>query len=265
MVVEEGGTVHLARRTRPVQTKGQWLPAGLRTQFFLPHIVSPTATGLTHTTTHHHHVDQATVVHIHVVPVVHCRTHQNHGFTMGFVSSIGEFTRHFDHFIARYTGDFFLPGRSAGHVIIIVTGNTAATQATIETVVSHHQVVNGRNYNFIAVSICDGFSGHVTHLHFVMLTGDPVLVGIVSGKVWESNCRHIATNQCQLQFSVSALIAFALFNIPFTFFTPAVTDSPLWGDQLAIALIDTNGFPFRVVFLTQIACQIGGTQEAAWF
>src|SRR5690606_1816229 len=106
----------MTRRTYPVQTKGQRSPAGLRTQFFLAHIVCPATAGLTDTTTHHQHIDEAAVVHIHVVPVVQRCAHNHHGTTTGFVGITGEFTGNPDHISTVYTGNHFLPEIGRAHV-----------------------------------------------------------------------------------------------------------------------------------------------------
>ena len=78
VVIEVRGAVHVARRTLPVKAKRQRLPAGLRTQFFLAHIVCPAATALADTATEHQHIDQTAIVHIEVIPVVQTGTHDNH-------------------------------------------------------------------------------------------------------------------------------------------------------------------------------------------
>ncbi|VAL70921.1 Uncharacterised protein [Enterobacter kobei] len=65
-------------RTLPVKGKRQRLPAGLRTQFFLAYVVGPTAAALTDTAAEDQHVDQATIVHIQVIPVVQTRADDDH-------------------------------------------------------------------------------------------------------------------------------------------------------------------------------------------
>ncbi len=71
--VEEAGAVHLARRADPVEREGERRPAGLRAQLFLAHVVRPAAAALADAAAHHQHVDDAAVVHVAVVPVVHRR------------------------------------------------------------------------------------------------------------------------------------------------------------------------------------------------
>ena len=82
----------MTRRTLPVKSKRQRLPAGLRTQFFLPYVVGPAAAALADTATEHQHIDQATIVHIEVVPVVQTGADDNHRTTVRFICVIRKFT-----------------------------------------------------------------------------------------------------------------------------------------------------------------------------
>ncbi|MCY1230056.1 hypothetical protein D9M72_424510 [compost metagenome] len=100
VVVEEAGAVHLPRWTVPVEAEGQGQPAALRTQLFLADVMGPAATGLTHAAAQHQHVDQATVVHVHVVPVVHRRPDDDHATAMGLVGVVGEFASDLDDLLA---------------------------------------------------------------------------------------------------------------------------------------------------------------------
>ena len=64
VAVEERSAGHLARGAVPVERESQRRPAGLRTQFFLSHIMAPAAAGLADGAAHHQHVDQAAIVHV---------------------------------------------------------------------------------------------------------------------------------------------------------------------------------------------------------
>ena len=118
--VEKAGGVHLPGRTDPVQCKGQRRPAGLRAQFFLAYIVRPTATRLADTAAHHQHVDDAAVVHVSVVPVVHGCADDHHGLAMGLVGVFGKLARHGDELLTRRAGDALLPGRCVRGVVVEV-------------------------------------------------------------------------------------------------------------------------------------------------
>ncbi|SSL82009.1 Uncharacterised protein [Klebsiella pneumoniae] len=78
MVVEIRGTVHLPRRTTPVQGERQRQPAGLRAQFLLTDIVRPAAAALADAAAKYQQINHPAVVHIHVVPVVHPGAEDNH-------------------------------------------------------------------------------------------------------------------------------------------------------------------------------------------
>ena len=105
--VEEGRRVHVARRTMPVQRKGQRRPAGLRAQLFLAHVMRPAAAGLADAAAHHQHVHDAAVDHVVVVPVVQRRAEDDHGLAVGLVGVIGEFARHGDDVGARHAAMCF--------------------------------------------------------------------------------------------------------------------------------------------------------------
>ena len=144
----------MARRALPVKAKGQRRPASLRAQFFLPHIVSPAATALTDTTTHDQHVNQAAVVHIHVVPVVHTGTNDDHATAVGFMGVVGKFTGNAGALLCWDTGDSLLPRRGIGANLIKRSRAiifAVADKATVDTVVGTHQVKNADCQHVAAV------------------------------------------------------------------------------------------------------------------
>ena len=102
--------------------------------------MGPAAAGFTDTATHHQHIDNAAVDHIHVVPMVNRCTQDHHGFTFGFIRIISKFTCNADDLLTIDLGNLFLPCRGIRHVIIIGTGNVIATQALIHTVICHLQI-----------------------------------------------------------------------------------------------------------------------------
>ena len=142
MVVEIRGTVHLPRRTSPVQRERQRQPAGLRAQFLLADIVRPAAAALADAAAEHQHVDHSAVVHIHVVPVVHTGAEDNHRTAMGFMRRIGELAGDLFDMLTRYAGDLLSPCRGIGFDIREVTRGVGIVKAAIQTVVSQHQVIH---------------------------------------------------------------------------------------------------------------------------
>ena len=83
--IEGRGRVHLPRRTPPVEAEGERRPAGLRPQLFLADIMRPAAAGLSDAAAHHQHVDDAAVVHVHVVPVVQPGADDDHRAAAGLL------------------------------------------------------------------------------------------------------------------------------------------------------------------------------------
>ena len=78
MCIEKTGAVHLPRWADPVKRKGQSSPSSLWAQFFLAHVVRPATATLTNAATHHEHIDDAAVVHVAVIPMVHGGTNDDH-------------------------------------------------------------------------------------------------------------------------------------------------------------------------------------------
>ncbi len=154
----------MARRALPVKAKGQRGPASLRAQLFLTHIVSPATTALADTATHDQHVDQAAVVHVHVVPVIHTGTDDDHATSVGFVSVVGKLTGNTGALLCRHASNFLLPrggirtnlikrGRA---VIFAVTG-----KATVDAVVGTHQIKNGNRQHVAAIRPLQALGGQV--------------------------------------------------------------------------------------------------------
>ncbi len=148
--IEKAGAVLLARRAYPVGGKGQRHPAGLRTQFLLAHVMRPAAAALADAAAHHQQVDDAAVVHVGVVPVVHGRADDHHGLAMRLVGVFGELAGDGDDLVARHPGDALLPGRGVGSVVVKVLGATA--QATVDAVLGDLQVKHGGDHRVAFVT-----------------------------------------------------------------------------------------------------------------
>src|SRR6056297_904895 len=260
--VEEGGRVHVPGRTLPVQTKGQGLPAGLRTQLLLANIVGPAATALADTAAHDQHVDQATVVHVHVVPVVHTGTDDDHGTALGLIGVVGELTGNADHFLGGHAGDLFLPGRGIGLYFIVGSGAVIIPQPTADAVVGNHQVINGDHAPFGAI--------RQLYLAATQLVLEDVLdfhvlevVVLDTTEVREGNVHNVVVllDHGQLKVDVGALGG--LLQVPLALLTPAIADRAVRRSQLTGGFINRNGFPLGIVLFTQSVHQITGAQETA--
>jgi len=225
MVVEERGAVHLARRTLPVQTKRQRLPAGLRTQFFLPDIVCPAATTLTDATAEDQHVDQAAIVHVEVIPVVHPGTDDNHRTAMGFVGVIGKFVRDALDVLLRNTRDFFCPGWRVGFDFVVALRAVFVIQTAFNAVVRQCQVVNTGHQTGTAICQLQAFDRQFVHQNFIQRHAVEMLTDRAA-KIRIANIHDLIMiiKQAQLQADVFTVLPLAGFQIPLAFFTPAVTD-----------------------------------------
>ncbi|MNQ32422.1 hypothetical protein D3C85_458270 [compost metagenome] len=260
--VEEAGAVHVPRRTAPVQAKGQGQPAALRTQFFLADVVGPAATGLTDATAQHQHVDQATVVHVHVVPVVHRRTDDDHGATLGLVGVVGKFAGDLDRLLTADTGNLFLPGRGTRHAgVVVVLGDVAATQTAVDRQVGGRQVEHGGDLGLAAVGQGDAAHRYAAQLH--VFAGDmlEVFVGLAA-EIREGHFGDFFADQAQLQLDFATGTAFAGLDVPLALLAPAVADRTQRRHQLIGVAVQRDGLPLGVVFLTEVVGQIGGAQEA---
>src|SRR5207342_2312057 len=98
-------------------------------------------------TAHHQHIDDAAVVHVAVVPVIHGGADDHHRAALGLLSVEREFARHGDDLVARHAGDFLRPGRRVGYVLVIRLGDVLAAKATIEPIVGDKQVEHRRDEN----------------------------------------------------------------------------------------------------------------------
>ncbi len=218
MPVEEAGAVHLPWRTVPVQAKGQGQPAALRTEFFLADIVGPAAAGLADATAEHEHVDQPAVVHVHVVPVVHRRTDDDHRASTGLVGVVGKLAGDLDRLLATHTGDLLLPGRGARHRgVVIVLGNVGAAQATVDRQVGRRQVEHGGDFRHAAIGQHHAVHRHPPELHRVTGHVLEVLLGF-AGEVRERHFGDVAADQAQLEVDLtpSPPSRGRMFHLPFS-------------------------------------------------
>ena len=91
------------------------------------------------------------------------------------------------------------------------------------------------------------------------------MVMLAVTKIWESHIRDyimiLFKNEGHLQFGVIALAVFFL-KVPLAFITPAEADGTLRYNNFLGVCINRDCFPFRVVFLTQIASEIRSTRLA---
>ena len=265
MGIPGAGRVHVPRRAVPVQRKGQRLPAGLRAQFFLPHIMRPAAARLPDAAAHHQHVDDAAIVHVHVEPVVHRRADDDHGPAPGLFGVRGEFACDMDDLVARHPGDALGPGGGAGHVVVIARCDPAPAQAPVKPVVGAEKVEHRRQLDLLARGGADRPDRDVAGQHVgVVGVGGELAHGVAAeiGEIDASDLVMVAVkNQRHPQRGFSAGGLF--FEVPFPRLAPAVADRAVRRHKPARAFVDGDGLPFRVVAFPQLAVQIVGAQEPA--
>ena len=278
--IEEAGAVHLARRTHPVQRESQRGPAGLRAQLFLAHVVRPAAAALADAAAHHQHVDDAAVVHVAVVPVVHRRADDDHGLAFGLVGVVGELARHRDHLVALDAGDLLLPGRRVGQVLVVVGGGVLARQATRHAVVGHRQVEHRGDQGvalFTGLAQLDAAHRHLAHDHAIGGVG--LLVGLEVGRVVAAEIREgdlahfvlaaFALHQAELELDLVVAAGFLVFEVPLAEVVtlagaPAEADGAV-GQHDLVGLVDRDGLPLGVVLLAELAVEVAGAQVAAGY
>ena len=236
MRIEERCTGHLACRTMPVKRKCKRCPTGLRTQFFLSHIMAPAATGFTDGAAHHQHVDEAAVVHVQVVPVVQAGTHNHHGTALGIVCVLCKFTCHTNHQFRFHTGVFFLPCRGVRFVFKIIFGNIFITQTVVHAVLCNQQIEYGRHQLRFAVGQRDFFHRHFAVNHFV------VFAAIVA----EADAHHIVRTLFQRTRREDFLALRFGFQIPFGAAVPTEAHRTVRHGQAVGIFIPNNGFPFGI-------------------
>ena len=147
--VEERRGVLLPGRAVPVEREGERGPAGLRPQLLLAHVVRPAATRLADAAAQHQHVDDAAVVHVAVVPVIHRGADDDHGLAVGLVGVVGKLACDGDHVLRLHAGDGFLPLRRVGDVVVVGCRGVAAETAP-DSVVRAEQVEHGRDQRLAA-------------------------------------------------------------------------------------------------------------------
>ena len=255
MEVKIGSSSHLARRTLPVEREGNRRPAGLRAQFFLTHIVCPAAARLTHAAAEMHQVHHATVGHVVVIPVAYRRAHDNHRFAVGLRSIQGKLAPGALQIHGLDAGDFGCPCRGIGHTgVVVVLGDIGAAQATVNTVLRNLHIEHRSNQHFLTIGKLQLAHWNIAEQH--------VVLAVCEVREADRNHRILAVDAGQ--FGQYFLLGGAILRqqIPFAFFAPAETDRAVWRDKRFGLFVINDGFPFRIIGLTQITRKIGSIQAA---
>ena len=173
--VEGGGRVHLPRRAAPVEAERERQPARLRPQLLLPDIMRPAAARLPDAAAHHQHVDDAAVVHVHVVPVVQTGADDHHRAPVGLLRIARELACHRDDLIARHAADLFRPCGRIGLDIVVALREVLAAKAAIDAVVGDEKIED-RCDDRLALDQLQFLHRHVAHEHAGMIRPEEMVV-----------------------------------------------------------------------------------------
>ena len=146
-------TLHLTGTTFfPVISKSNICPTFLWTELFLTNVVSPTTTSHTNTTTQHQHINNVSIVHIGIEPVVDSTTHDYHTPPFIFGRVLGKFTSNLNNLLCFYSRTAFLPSRSKVTLSIhCIFSSKFIITSPINSHLSHHQIINISYQVFFAI------------------------------------------------------------------------------------------------------------------
>ena len=252
VAVEERGTGHLARGAVPVERESQRRPAGLRTQFFLAHIMTPAAAGFADGAAHHQHVDQAAIVHVQVIPVVQAGADDNHRAAFGVVRVLGELAGYLNHAFGSDAGVFFLPFRRVGLVVKIIFGHVLVAQAVVHAVLRHQKVEHGGHQPAAAVGQGDAFHRYFAEGFFFVE---------FAAEVVEADAHHVIGARFQRQGRLNVLVILRLgFQIPLAAAVPTEADGTVGQHQAVGFFVPRQHFPVGVFLFAEIAAQLRRAQ-----
>ena len=225
----------------------------MRPQFFLPDIVRPTATRLTDTAAHHQEIDDAAVVHIHVVPVIQTGAQNDHGLSVSLFGVVRKGPRGGNDLIARDTRDLLRPSRRVRHVVVEIAGDMRTTEAAVEAVIGDQQVEHRCN-EYFAVFGVDSF-GRQTPNQYVRMIRAREIVVLAIAKIRESDVEHFVVplfkkeTHFQVGFCAGTV---ARFEVPLPLLAPTEADAAARAHQRLRLTIKGDRLPFRVVALAHI-------------
>ncbi len=256
--------VHVPGRTRPVESEGERLPAGLRPKLFLADIMAPAAAGLADASAHHQHVDDAAVVHIHVVPVVQAGPEDDHRLAVGLFGVQRELAGDRRDLLAIDAGDLFCPCRRVGAVVVVAPGRPFAAQAAVQAVIRAEQIEHRRDDGVAAVGQPESLHRNVAAQDVRMLAADEV-VRRLAAEVRELDADDLVVVLVEdlREPEADLRVARPFFEIPAALVAPAMSDGAVGRDRIAGAVVDRDRLPVGVGVLAERALQIGRTQEAA--
>jgi len=283
--VEEARRVLLARRTDPVEREGERRPPRLRPQLLLPDVVRPASAALPDAAAQHQQVDDAAVVHVAVVPVVHRRADDHHRLAARLLGVLGELARDSDHLLARNAGDRLLPGRRVRNVVVEAPGGRRVVDARArDAIVGDEQVVYRRDEDLRGCAVAH--DGEAARRHapaqdvgalFVrrevrrrdaaeVREADADELGRIAG--WMAGTeRSRRVEQRESQLALAAVAGVATLEIPLAAIgaslrAPAETDRAVRHDDVAVR-VEGDRLPLRVIVLSERLVEVAGAQVAS--
>ena len=105
-------------------------------------MVKPT-TIAPYTTRQHQRHGTRTIHEIAVIPMINAGTHNNHALAIGQIGGVGPLASKLQYSCCIDAGKYLLPCRCISRVLVLVVSRVITDQASIDAVLSHHQVVHG--------------------------------------------------------------------------------------------------------------------------
>ena len=195
-----------------------------------------------------------------MIPVIEARPDDDHAAALRVVRILRKLPGHLDHACRRHTRVLFLPGRRAGHVVLVRLRHVGTTEALVHAVVGQLQVVHGGDLHLRAIG-----QRQVLHRHVARQQG--VLLATEIGEVYG---HHFVVCILQAQQRVDFLprAAIAHLQVPAAHLAgiglvlaPAETDGAVGRHHAARLAVDQDGLPLGVVGFTEVVDQMRGTQE----
>ena len=175
----------------------------------------PASARLTYAAAHHEHVDHAAIVHVAVIPVIHCSTDDDHRLAMRFISVFRKLAGNGDDLIARHAGNFFLPSGGIRLIVVVVFGRVFPSEAACHTVICNLKIEYGGNQCITLIAVIsehDAANGNRPNCDITSCIVLKVAV-LNTTKIWETHLSFfdgglVTFHHRQLQLDVAAVPCF---------------------------------------------------------
>ena len=221
----------------------------------------PAAARLADASAHHQHVDDAAVVHVHVVPVIETGADDHHRAALGLLGVERELARHRDDLIARHAGDLFRPGRRVGLQVVVALGEVLAAEAAIDAVIGDEQVEH-RGDQRLALDQLQFLHRHIADQHARVVGAEEMIVLAVA-EIREADRRDVVLDVGERQPQLGVLPVRGLFlEVPLALLAPAEADRAFRHHDRVAGLVIGERLPLGIVGLAAGFHDIGRADEA---